>query len=328
MYDLVTFGEAMMRLSPPNYKRIEQADSLDIHVGGTELNVAAGASRFGLSTAWVSKLPDNPLGRLIRNKAREHGVNTSHLVWEEEGRAGLYFIELGATPRASSVVYDRADSSFSRIQSGEVDWETLLRGAKCLHITGITPAVSATAKDATFEALMAARKTGCKVSFDLNYRKKLWSPEDAQKTIIPMMEYVSILIATIGDARVMLGIDEDNESKLSETLMTRFPLEVVALTIRHGTSVLQCNWSAVARSKETYYMTREYRVDIIDQVGRGDAFAAGFFSGYITTDDIQKGLDYGVAFSALKHSIPGDMNWCTKEEVEALLAGPAPGVSR
>lgn len=328
MYDLVTFGEAMMRLSPPNYKRIEQADSLDIHVGGTELNVAAGASRFGLSTAWVSKLPDNPLGRLIRNKAREHGVNTSHLVWEEEGRAGLYFIELGATPRASSVVYDRADSSFSRIQSGEVDWETLLRGAKCLHITGITPAVSPTAKDATFEALMAARKTGCKVSFDLNYRKKLWSPEDAQKTIIPMMEYVSVLIATIGDARMMLGIDEDNESKLSETLMTRFQLEVVALTIRQGASVLQCNWSAVARSKETYYMTREYHVDIIDQVGRGDAFVAGFLSGYIANDDVQKGLDYGVAFSALKHSIPGDMNWCTKEEVEALLAGPALGVSR
>jgi 2-dehydro-3-deoxygluconokinase len=328
VYDLVTFGEVMVRLSPPGYKRIEQTDSMDVHVGGTELNVAVGAGRFGLSTAWVSKLPDNPLGRLIRNKAREQGVNTSHLVWEKEGRAGLYFIELGATPRASSVVYDRADSSFSRIQAGEVNWEAVLANAKCLHITGITPAVSISAKDATWEALIAAKKSGCKVSFDLNYRKKLWSPENAQKTIIPMMEYVDILIATIGDARVMLGIDENKESSLSDMLMTRFPLEVVAVSIRRGTSVLTCDWSAVARNKDTFHEAREYHVDIVDQVGRGDAFAAGFLSGYLPNGDVQKGLDYGVAFSALKHSIPGDMNWCTKEEVEALLAGPAPGVSR
>jgi len=328
MFDLVTFGEAMLRLSPPQYKRLEQAESLDIHIGGTELNVAVGASRLGLQTAWVSKLPSNPLGRMIRNKAREQGVNTSHIVWEDEGRAGLYFFEFGATPRSSSVLYDRAHSSFSRISPGEIDWEECLPGAKCFHVTGITPALSMSAEEVTLEALEASKKIGCRVSFDLNYRSKLWAPEAARQTVVPMMEYVDILIATSGDVATMLGIGVENEVELAKELVERFSLEVAALTIREGASVLQCKWSAMAQSGNTTYTGREYDVDIIDQLGRGDAFAAGFLSGYLPSGDVERGLDYGVAFSALKHSTPGDLSWSTKEEVEELLRGPLPGVSR
>jgi 2-dehydro-3-deoxygluconokinase len=328
MFDLVTFGEAMVRLSPPDHERLEQTDSLDVNIGGTELNVAVGASRLGLRASWVTKLPLNPLGRMIRNKAREQGVDTSHVIWEEGGRAGLYFFELGASPRSSSVLYDRANSCFSRISPGEIDWEEVLKDARCFHVTGITPALSISASQVTMEALKAAKDLSCQVSFDLNYRGKLWSPEDARRTILPMMDYVDILITTSGDTKTVLNIEKSGEPELSRTLMERFSLNVVALSIREGTSVLNCRWSAFARTKVATYTTREYDVDIIDQLGRGDAFAAGFLSGYLPAEDMQRGLDYGVAFSALKHSIPGDMNWCTREEVEELLMGPAPGVRR
>lgn len=328
MFDLVTFGESMLRLSPPEHKRLEQTASLDIHIGGTELNVAVGASRLGLQTAWVSKLPSNPLGRMIRNKAREQGVNTSHMLWEDEGRAGLYFFEFGATPRSSSVLYDRAHSSFSLISPGEIDWDECLPGSKCFHVTGITPALSRSAEETTLEALEASRKCGCRVSFDLNYRSKLWTPEAARKTVVPMMEYVDILIATRGDVATMLGIEKENEVELAKDLVKRFSLEVAALTMREGASVLRCRWSAMAQSGKTTYTGREYEVDIIDQLGRGDAFAAGFLSGYLPDGDVERGVDYGLALSALKHSTPGDFSWSTKEEVEELLRGPLPGVSR
>ena len=328
MLDLVTFGEAMVRLSPPNFMRLEQTPSLDLNVGGTELNVAVGASRLGLRTAWVSKLPANPLGRMIANKAREHGVDTGHVVWETDGRAGLYFLELGATPRASSVLYDRAESAFSHLRAGEIDWEAVLTRATCLHLTGITPAVSASAADATLEALRAARQIGCKVSIDLNYRRKLWDPETARRTLLPMLDSADILITAPGDTLTVLGIETRDPDELAGVLCDRFPLEVAAVTVRQGASVWQCRWTAVARAGSTAYATRIFEIDIVDQVGRGDAFVAGFLYGYLPETDIQRGLDYGVAFAALKHSIPGDLNWSTREEVELLLQGPPPGVSR
>ena len=175
MNDLVTFGEAMIRLSPPNYLRLEQTTSLDLNAGGTEMNVAVGAGRLGLKTSWVSKLPANALGRMICNKAREHGVDTSHVVWDEEGRAGLYFFELGATPRASSVLYDRKDSSFCSIKSGEIDWDSVLEGAKCLHLTGISPALSPSAAQVTREAVVTAREKGCPLADMAIYSQPLGS---------------------------------------------------------------------------------------------------------------------------------------------------------
>ena len=282
MVDLVTFGEAMVRLSPPNFMRLEQTPTLELNVGGTELNVAVGASRLGLRTAWVSKLPANPLGRMIANKAREHGVDTGHVVWEPGGRAGLYFLELGATPRPSSVLYDRAASAFSHLRPGEIDWDAVLSRAKCLHLTGITPAVSASAADATLEALGAARQTGCKVSMDLNYRRKLWDPETARRTLLPLLDYVDILITAPGDTHTVLGIATRDPNELAGVLCDRFPLEVAAVTVRQGDSVWQCRWTAVARAGSAGYATRVFD---IDKGTRGPGWVGGmplprgFFTG-------------------------------------------------
>ncbi len=176
MYDVVTFGEAMIRLSPPHFQRLEQTSSLDLQVGGGELNVAVGVSRLGLKSCWVSKLPRNALGRLTENRVRQAGVDASHLIWTEEGRMGLYFVEFGAAPRASSVLYDRSQSAISAIMPGEVDWKTVFEGARWFHTSGITPALSDSAAAATPEALKAAKQAGVTVSYDLNYRGKLWKP--------------------------------------------------------------------------------------------------------------------------------------------------------
>ena len=328
MHDLVTFGEAMIRLSPPDFKRLEQTTSLDLNVGGAELNVAVGASRLGLKSAWVSRLPDNPLGRMIANKARELGVDVSEVIWAKEGRAGLYFLEFGATPRSSSVVYDRGNSAFCNIQPGEVNWGRILKLAKCFHLTGITPALSQSAAAATLEVLQKAKDVGCKISLDLNYRAKLWSPAAANQTLSPMMEYVDVLITTKGDTRTILGIEADTDDALAGILLEKYSIDMVAVSYREGDTVWKCLWSALAMTRKKSFTTRTYDIDIVDQVGRGDSFAAGFLYGVIAENDIQKGLDYGVAFAALKHSFPGDFNWCTRDEVEALLAGPRPGVHR
>lgn len=328
MFDLVVFGEAMLRLSPPNFKRLEQTTTFDITIGGAEINVAVGASRLGLKSSWVSKLPMNSLGRMIANKAKEMGVDISCMLWEKEGRAGLYFFEFGATPRTSAVLYDRADSSFCHIKPEELNWHILLKEAKCFHVTGITPALSKSAAVATRQALKKAQELGCHVSMDLNYRAKLWDTKTAQKTLTPMLEYVNILITTSGDCYTIWGLEAANDAKLAQILLERFPLDIVALSYRGGTSVWRSRWGALARTRDKVYTTRTYEIDIVDQLGRGDSFAAGFLYGYLSTQDPQIALDYGVAFAALKHSFPGDFNWCTREEVEALMAGSKPGVSR
>lgn len=328
MFDLIAFGEAMIRLSPPDFKRLEQTTSLDLNVGGAELNVAVGATRLGLKCAWASRLPENPLGRMIANKARELGVDVSAVVWEKDGRAGLYFLELGATPRPTTVVYDRSESSFSRIQPGEIDWKNLLGETKCLHLTGITPAISKSSAAATLEVLRAAKACGCRISLDLNYRAKLWSPQEANRTLAPMMDFVDILITTKGDTYTILGLEAEDDERLAWLLLDKFPIELAAVSYREGDTVWKCRFSAIAVSREKTCTTRTYSIDIVDQVGRGDSFAAGILYGVIGENDLQKGLDYGVAFAALKHSSPGDFNWCSREEVEALLAGPRPGVQR
>ena len=172
MAQVVTLGEAMLRLSPPDFHRLEQANSFDVKVGGGELNVAVGVARLGIESAWVSKLPDNPLGKMVRNKAREQGVDTSGIVWSKSGRVGIYFLEFGASPRASSVLYDRAGSAVSTLAPGEVDWPKAFDGCKLFHVSGITPALSKSCAEATLEAIKAAKSAGAKVSFDVNYRKK------------------------------------------------------------------------------------------------------------------------------------------------------------
>jgi 2-dehydro-3-deoxygluconokinase len=328
MYDVVTFGEAMVRLSPPNSQRLEQTQSLDVHVGGAELNVAVGVTRLGMKSAWVSKLPKNGLGYMIRGRAQAFGVDCSHIVWSDKGRAGLYFVEFGASPRASSVLYDRANSAISMIQPGEVDWPKVFSGSKHFHMSGITPALSASATQVTAEALKAAKKAGCTVSYDLNYRKKLWTPADARKIQEPIMTDVDILITTEEDTNVVFGIKEKNYEAVAEKLAQTFKFKVVAITLREDLSVLRNNWTAIAYQDGKIYKDKKYEVEIVDRVGAGDSFTAGFLYGWIKEKDVEKGVRYGNAFAALKHTVPGDLNWCTMEEVEAQLKGTGLRISR
>ncbi len=328
MYDVVTFGEAMIRLSPPHSQRLEQARSLDLNVGGAELNVAVGVTRLGMKSAWVSKLPKNGLGWLIRDRAQEFGVDCSHIVWSDKGRAGIYFVEFGASPRASSVLYDRANSAISMIQPGEVNWEKVFSGSKHFHVSGITPALSPSAAQVTVEALKAAKKAGCTISYDLNYRKKLWTPADAKKIQEPMMSEVDILITTEEDTNVVFGIKEKDYETVAERLAQTFKFKVVAITLREDLSVLRNNWTAIAYQDGKIIKDRKYDVEIVDRVGAGDSFTAGFLYGWIKEKDIQKGVQYGNAFAALKHTVPGDFNWNTLEDVEAQLKGAGLRISR
>jgi 2-dehydro-3-deoxygluconokinase len=328
MYDVVTFGEAMVRLSPPHFQRLEQARSLDLNVGGAELNVAVGVTRFGMKSAWVSKLPKNGLGYLIRDRAQEFGVDCSHLVWSDKGRAGIYFVEFGASPRASSVLYDRSQSAISMIRTGEVDWTKVFSGSKHFHMSGITPALSPSAAEVTVEALKAAKEAGCTVSYDLNYRKKLWTPADAKKNQEPMMANVDVLITTEEDTNVVFGIKEKDYETVAEKLAQTFKFKIVAITLREDLSVWRNNWTAIAYQDGRIYKDKKYEVEIVDRVGAGDSFTAGFLYGWLSEKDVQKGVQLGNAFAALKHTVPGDFNWMTQEEVEAQLKGAGLRISR
>jgi 2-dehydro-3-deoxygluconokinase len=317
----------MVRLSPPDYRRLEQTNLLDVNVGGAEWNVAVDLSRLGISTAWVSRLTDNALGRMIRNKAREHGVDTSHIVWTKGDRIGIYFVEFGATPRASSVLYDRVHSSISQVKPGEINWEKILKGAKWFHTSGITPALSSSAAQATAEVLKMAQKADCKVSYDLNYRARLWTEEEARKCQEPLMEHIDILFATEEDTRKVLGVSGKDYREVAQKLAEKFKFEVVCITLREDISVLRNRWTAIAYSAGKIYDDRTYDVEIVDRIGAGDSFTAGFIYGYLT-GDVGKGVKYGNAYSALKHSNPGDTNWATLNEVENLLKGIGLRISR
>jgi 2-dehydro-3-deoxygluconokinase len=318
----------MVRLSPPDFQRLEQTRSLNVNVGGAELNVAVGVTRFGLKSAWVSKLPKNGLGYLIRDRAQEFGVDCSHIVWSDKGRAGIYFVEFGASPRASSVLYDRAHSAISMVQPGEIDWAKIFTGSKHFHISGISPALSASATQVSIEAMKAAKKAGCTVSYDLNYRKKLWTPADAKKVQEPMMSDVDILITTEEDTNVVFGIKEKDYEAVAEKLARTFNLKIVAITLREDLSVWKNNWTAIAYQDGKLYKDRKYEVEIVDRVGAGDSFTSGFLYGWIREKDVQKGVQYGNAFAALKHTVPGDFNWNTLEEVETQLKGGGLRISR
>jgi len=328
MCDVVAFGEAMVRFSPPYFQKLEQTRSMDVNVGGAELNVAVGVTRFGMSSAWISKLPKNSLGYLIRDRAQEFGVDCSHLIWSDGGRAGLYFLEFGASPRASSVLYDRRESAISMVQPKEIDWAKIFSTSKHFHVSGITPALSASAAEVTVEALKAAKKANCTVSYDLNYRKKLWTPMDAKKIQEPMMADVDILIATEEDTNVVFGIKEKDYEAVADRLAQTYKFKIVWITLREDLSVWRNNWTAIVYQDGKIFRDRKYEVEIVDRVGGGDSFTAGFLYGWLEEGDVEKGLRYGNAFAALKHTVPGDFNWTTREEVEALLKGSGLRISR
>jgi 2-dehydro-3-deoxygluconokinase len=326
-HDVVTFGEAMLRLSPPNFRRLEQTRSLDVQVGGAELNTAVALARLGRGTAWVSRLTDNPLGRLIANQAREAGVATEHVLWTNDDRVGLYFLEFGAAPRASSVIYDRKGAAIAQLQPGTVAWPAIFNGVRWFHVTGITPGLSAAAAEVTREALQAARAAGVQTSVDLNYRVKLWTPEQAGTVMAELMPLTDVLITTEEDTERVFGIQGKDYADVAMQTARRFGLRVVAITLRENPLVWKNSWTAIACQAGNILKTRTYEVEIVDRLGAGDCFAAGLIHGLLD-GDLQKGLDYGVAASAIKHSIPGDFAWITRAEVEALLKGPGLRISR
>ncbi len=326
-HDIITFGEAMIRLSPPNFRRLEQTASLDVLVGGAELNTAVGLARLGHQTAWVSRLTNNPLGRLIANRAREAGVNTDHILWTDEDRVGVYYLEFGAAPRAASVLYDRKGAAIAGVRPGMVNWAKAFAGGKWFHVTGITPALSPSAAETTREALQAARAAGLRTSIDLNYRIKLWSQTDAGRCMTEFMPLCDVLITTEEDSERVFGITGKDYEDIAGQLARRFPVRVVAVTLRDNPLVWKNTWTAIAYQKGTIFRTRSYEVEIVDRLGAGDSFAAGLIHGLLD-NDLQQGLDYGVAASALKHSIPGDFAWVTVAEVEALLKGGGLRISR
>ncbi len=326
-FDVITFGEAMIRLSPPNFLRLEQTQSLDLKVGGAELNTAVGLARLGRTSAWVSRLTNNPLGRLIANRAREAGVSTEHVVWTNDDRVGLYFLEFGAAPRASSVLYDRKNAAIASLMPGVVPWAKVFAGAKWFHVTGITPGLSASAAEVTKEALVAAKAAGLQTSIDLNYRVKLWTPAEAGKCMSELMAHTDVLITTEEDIERVFGIKGKSYEEAAELTAKRFKLNTIAITVRDNPLVWKNSWTGICYRNGEILRTKSYEVEIVDRLGAGDSFAAGLIHGLLE-NDLQKALDCGVAASALKHTIPGDFAWITRDEVEAMLKGSGLRISR
>ncbi len=323
MTDIITFGETMIRLSPPDHLRLEQTASFNLSAGGAELNVAAGVVRLGLTSTYVSRLPSSPLGRLVANKAREFGVDVSHMLWADDERMGLYFVEFGAEPRPTRVFYDRKDSAFAHIQPGMVDWDEVLRGVRLFHVGGITPALSSSAYEAQKEAMIAARNADVIVSYDVNYRAALWTIEEARKTQLPLMEYVDILITSLPDqpnvTELLSGMQGDDPAEVARQVAENFGFRAVLVTMRRTLSAQRASLTSLAFADDQIYKDRSYEVETIDPLGGGDACVAGFLTGYLE-GDIQTGIRLGNAFSALQQTAPTDLPWVTRAEVEALIS--------
>jgi 2-dehydro-3-deoxygluconokinase len=339
MKKVVTFGEVMLRLSTPGFQRFVQASSFDVSFGGGEGNVAVALAGYGLNSYFVSRLPKHEIGQSAINQLRRYGVRTD-FVARGGDRVGIYFLETGASQRASKVIYDRAESAVSQMRPEEVDWEAAFDGASWFHWTGITPALGEKAADSLTAALKAAKKHGVRVSCDLNFRKKLWTTEQAQSVMRPLMEYVDVCIANEEDAEKSLGetagatnveaahLDEEGYDELARLLKKKYDFDTVAITLRESHSATINGWSAMMlddRQCAEPYRSRQYDIHIVDRVGGGDSFASGLIYALLTKDDSRKALEFAVAASCLKHTIPGDFNLVSVEEVEKLASGDASG---
>ncbi len=340
---VVTFGEIMLRLSPPGFRRFEQASSFDVQFGGGEANVAVSLARFGVPAEFVTRLPKNEIADACVAFLRGHGVGTAHIVRGGE-RLGIYFLENGAAQRGSNVVYDRSGSSISTIEKGMVDWRAVLADADWFHVTGITPAISRGAAEVSIEAAAAAKEMGLTVSCDLNYRAKLWKwGRPAGEVMVELVRHADVAIGNEEDADKVFGIkaggtdvtsgrvDAAKYEDVCRQLVERFPnLKRVAITLRGSLSASHNTWSGVLYEAGRLYTARTYDIThIVDRVGGGDSFSAGLIYGLRTYGDPQRALDFAVAASCLKHSIFGDVNLVSVAEVEKLAGGDASGrVSR
>ena len=337
-YHFVSFGEAMVRLCPPGFDRVEMATSLEVQPGGAELNTAVGIARLGLEqnlrTAWVSRLPQNPLGRYLANKGREHGVSTDEIVWDThpDARCGTYFLEEGAAPRASSVIYDRANSAFARLSPDELDWPRILDGARYFLVTGITPALSPGCLDATRQSMRAAREAGAKVVFDPNFRSKLWGIEAARAVYQELAPLVDILSCSAEGLKAFYGITSQDSP--AQAAIETFDLQAVVMTSREELGMWKNRVGATvvardAQGRPQTFQDREREVEIVDRLGAGDAFLAGFLASLLHDgEDWQRATEWGGAAAALKHSIRGDFPILTAAEIQQEIESPALRIQR
>lgn len=332
---VVTLGEIMLRLSTPDYKRFVQADTFDVTYGGGEANVSAAICNYGENGVFVSKVPDNPIGQAAINHLRRYGVDTQ-FVARGGDRLGIYFLETGASMRASQVVYDRAGASIADVDASDFNWDAIFEGADWFHTTGITPALSDKAAALTEAALKAAKAKGVTTSIDLNYRKKLWSKEKAREVMTRLSQYVDVCIGNEEDAETTLGfhagsdvtkggLEIEGYKSVFKQMKEKLGFKYIASTLRESHSASDNGWSALVYDGTEFYHTKHYNVRIIDRVGSGDSFASGFIYGLVTGMPMGEAAEFGVAASALKHTIPGDLNHATRKEVIDLMKGDASG---
>jgi 2-dehydro-3-deoxygluconokinase len=337
-HKVVTFGELMLRLSPPGFERLLQSPVLSATFGGGEANVAVSLAQFGLESQYVTRLPSHAIGEAAVRALRTEGVRTDFIARGGD-RVGIYFAEAGASQRASTVIYDRAHSAISEMPADAIAWDRVMDGAAWFHVTGITPALGDKGTAATKAALSAAKRAGARVSVDLNYRKKLWTESQAQATMRPLMRDVDVVIANEEDLQSVLGVHVAGANVTSGTLDVKgfrdaaervtgdFGPSMVAITLRESLSASDNGWSAVLwdGSTNTLHQSQRYMVRLVDRIGGGDSFAAGLIYGLLTGRPHDAALRFAVAASALKQTIPGDFNRVSVVEVDALVKGDASG---
>ncbi|MEM1486351.1 sugar kinase [Oscillospiraceae bacterium PP1C4] len=336
MGKVITFGEIMLRLAPEGYYRFVQAQSLGATYGGGEANVAVSLSNYGMDAAFVTKLPRHEIGQAAINKLREFGVDTK-MITRGGDRVGIYFLEKGASQRPSKVIYDRAGSSIATASSADFDWNNIFEGADWFHFTGITPALGDNVAAICLEACKAAKAKGITVSCDLNYRKNLWTREKAGQVMAGLMEYVDVCIANEEDASDVFGIHADNTDvttgkvnhegykDVAKKLADRFGFSKVAITLRGSISANDNNWAAMLYTDGEYFFSKNYLVHIVDRVGGGDSFGAGLIYSCLNNFAPQQSIEFAVAASCLKHTIEGDLNQVSVDEVNKLAGGDGSG---
>ena len=336
MAKVVTFGEIMMRLQTPGYKRFIQAQSLEVEYGGGEANVAVSVANYGMQACFVTKLPENPIGDACLAQLRKMNVCTKHIARGGE-RLGIYFAEKGASQRASNVVYDRAHSSIATASPEDFDWAAIFDGADWFHFTGITPAISDEAAAISLMACKKAKEMGVKISCDLNFRKKLWTSEKAGRVMGELCQYVDVLIANEEDAEKVFGIkaaatditsgelSDEGYKDVCKQLVERFGFEKVAITLRESISASVNNWAALLYDGGEFYKSKKYTMNIVDRVGGGDSFGGGLIYAILSDYSSQDVIEFAVAASCLKHSIEGDMNLVSLAEVKNLMKGDGSG---
>lgn len=333
---VVTFGELMLRLEPENYLRFVQADRLEATFGGAEANVAVSLANFGVDAAFVSKLPAHEIGQCAINSLRKFGVDTS-LVQRGGDRVGIYFCEKGASQRPSKVIYDRAGSSIATAKTDDFDWDVIFRDVQWFHFTGITPALSDNLAEAVLQAVKSAKDKGIIVSCDLNFRKKLWSKEKACEVMSEICKYVDVCIANEEDAKDVFGIEAENSDvesgkldkqgyvSVAKQLTDKFGFKSVAITLRESVNANDNNWSGMLYAGGNAFFSKKYAMHIVDRVGGGDSFGAGLIYAMLHDYYAQDAIEFATAASCLKHSVEGDYNMVSVDEVNALANGNASG---